>query len=103
MKTILMNILGILLIFSGILMTISANYLGVIFVIVGALLLYFKFKRQKEAKEKTLQLEIDYKELLKGNDKTKALDAGRAYYSNLRGGKLTIYDEQALTNDLNSM
>ena len=103
MKTILMNILGILLILSGIIMTISADYVGVIFIIIGVVLLYFKFKRQKEAKEKTILLESEYKELLKGTDKTKALNTGRVYYSNLRGGKLTIYDEQAITNDLNAM
>jgi hypothetical protein len=28
------------------------------------------------------------------------LQAGRKYYARLRGGKLSIYDEQALTNDL---
>jgi len=32
-----------------------------------------------------------------------ALQAGRKYYSSLRGGILTIYDEQAIANDLSSI
>lgn len=32
-----------------------------------------------------------------------ALQAGRKYYASLRGGTLTIYDEQAIANDLASI
>ena len=32
-----------------------------------------------------------------------ALQAGRKYYASLRGGILTIYDEQAIANDLASI
>jgi hypothetical protein len=35
-------------------------------------------------------------------DKARALEAGRAYYSRRRG-KLSIYDEQAIANDLSTM
>jgi hypothetical protein len=35
-------------------------------------------------------------------DKQKALNAGRAYYSRRRG-RPTIYDEQAIANDLSTM
>lgn len=45
----------------------------------------------------------EYQDALKSGDKKAALDAGRKYYSALRGGKLTIYDEQAITNDLLTM
>lgn len=45
-----------------------------------------------------------YEASLSGTDKRVALDAGRSYYSSLRKGKtLTIYDEQAITNDLSTM
>ena len=44
-----------------------------------------------------------YQQAIASGNKRNALDAGRAYYSKLRGGKLTIYDEQALTNDLSTM
>lgn len=33
----------------------------------------------------------------------KALQAGREYYKSLRNGVLSIYDEQAITNDLSSI
>lgn len=50
------------------------------------------------------KLKVEYENALKGTDKTKALQAGRSYYSALRNDKkLTIYDEQAITNDLNTM
>jgi hypothetical protein len=49
------------------------------------------------------KLKLDYQNALKGDDKKRALIAGRNYYGDLRNGKLTIYDEQAITNDLASM
>lgn len=49
-------------------------------------------------------LKQQYDTALRGTDKRAALDAGRAYYKALRGkNTLTIYDEQALTNDLSTM
>jgi hypothetical protein len=54
--------------------------------------------------EKTQTLLAAYKESLSGTDKQDALQRGRAYYAYLRGnGQLTIYDEQALANDLAAM
>jgi hypothetical protein len=35
-------------------------------------------------------------------DREKALEAGRAYYRRRRG-RLSMYDEQAIANDLNTM
>lgn len=71
-----------------------------IFVAIMFIGLHF-FKKQKE---KLRLLKEEYDNALRGNDKKRALDAGRAYYSSLRGqGKLTIYDEQAITNDLAAM
>jgi hypothetical protein len=49
------------------------------------------------------ELKSEYDEALKGSDKAKALKAGRAYYSALRSGNLTIYDEQAINNDISTM
>ena len=50
------------------------------------------------------KLKNDYFESLKGLDKSKALQLGREYYGSLReDGRITIYDEQAITNDINSM
>ncbi|MBC7554353.1 MAG: hypothetical protein H7257_10280 [Taibaiella sp.] len=40
---------------------------------------------------------------LLGTDKGEALRKGRLYYSCIRKGSLTIYDEQAIANDLTTM
>ncbi len=50
------------------------------------------------------ELKENYDNALRGTDRKTALDAGRAYYSALRkDSKLTIYDEQAIINDLSAM
>lgn len=56
-------------------------------------------------KQNTIKrLRAAYDAALRGTDKRKALEAGRAYYKALRGKQtLTIYDEQAITNDLMTM
>jgi hypothetical protein len=49
-------------------------------------------------------LRVQYERSLREHDKRTALDAGRAYRSALRSdGVLTIYDEQAIANDLSTM
>ncbi len=78
---------------------------------IGALLywLFIYLPQQKARKiEEEYQLELKnikalYDEALKGNDKKEALSLGREYYSKLRRGNLTIYDEQAITNDLHTL
>jgi hypothetical protein len=53
---------------------------------------------------KTKRLKREYDDALWGDNKRKALEKGRAYYASLRSnGKLTIYDEQAITNDISTM
>lgn len=49
------------------------------------------------------KLKKAYDDALNGGDKRAALNAGRAYYGALRKGKLTMFDEQALTNDISTM
>ena len=57
-----------------------------------------------EAADETERLRIAYREALAGTDKADALEKGRAYYRAQRGdGSLTIYDEQAIANDLETM
>jgi hypothetical protein len=65
----------------------------IVLVIVGAFSSGSEEKKLKQA----------YDNALNGSDKKAALNAGRAYYSKLRKGKLTMYDEQALTNDISTM
>ncbi|MCY1633946.1 SHOCT domain-containing protein [Marinifilum sp. D737] len=50
------------------------------------------------------RLTREYQEALKGSDRQKALAAGREYYRFFRSdGKITIYDEQAIDNDMKMM
>ena len=57
-----------------------------------------------EAADETERLRIAYEEALAGTDKADALEKGRDYYRAQRGdGSLTLYDEQAIANDLETM
>lgn len=67
-----------------------------IFVVLFIMDAYVKSQSTKALKQR-------YELALRGKDKQVALAAGRAYYSELRGGNLTIYDEQAIANDLAAM
>jgi len=80
-----------------------------IFLIIILFLLYNFFlkkvdnQNRKNAKER-LTLKIKYDEALKGSDKRYALECGRLYYASMRkDGRLSVYDETALTNDLAAM
>lgn len=54
-------------------------------------------------KNKTLEtLWEAYNAARASGDREKALEAGRAYYRRRRG-RLNMYDEQAIANDLNTM
>ena len=67
---------------------------------VIALLIWANISKSNKLKE----LKENYDNALRGTDRKTALDAGRAYYSALRkDSKLTIYDEQAIINDLSAM
>ncbi|ARK13455.1 hypothetical protein A6C57_25675 [Fibrella sp. ES10-3-2-2] len=59
--------------------------------------------KELEFKSTLLQLDQAYSQALASGDKSNALVAGRAYYAWIRQGNLTIYDEQALSNDLMAM
>jgi len=84
-------------------------------VILGAVLIYFISRNQTKKKEaetkrkktefeqKRNELKEQYETALQSGDKKVALAKGRDYFSFLRNGQLTIYDEQALTNDLTAM
>ena len=73
---------------------------------MSALILAGKFVGDIKKYERELyidELQQKFKVALNGTDKSEALELGRAYYSAKRGGKLTIYDEQALANDIATM
>ncbi|RYZ51273.1 MAG: hypothetical protein EOP49_12115 [Sphingobacteriales bacterium] len=70
---------------------------------IFAAAIYFAVKYMVDGKKQTLQLKEMYENALKSGDKQNALQVGRRYYSSMRGGELSIYDEQAIANDLSAM
>ncbi|PSL42804.1 hypothetical protein CLV51_11020 [Chitinophaga niastensis] len=77
-------------------------YISVIFLGILAYLAIHYYEKQNKGRKKAAEIKIKYDEALRGNGKAEALRLGREYYSAIRG-KLTIYDEQAITNDLSAM
>jgi RNA polymerase-interacting CarD/CdnL/TRCF family regulator len=74
-----------------------------VMVLIAAVVIYFIRRNQKVRKTEIATLKQVYDAALRSGDKAKALELGRKYYSVKRGGVLSIYDEQALTNDLAAM
>ena len=74
-------------------------FIGVLIAIAVAVLYYYL---KSAAKDRVITAEIKsrYDKAIKDGNKALALELGRQYYSKLRGGHLSIYDEQAITNDL---
>jgi|GEM_PF-6041778 len=71
----------------------------IIIIIIAVIIAAYVLKAQGISKAKQA-----YDRALQGQNKREALEAGRKYYSKLRkDGKLTIYDEQAITNDIAAM
>lgn len=86
------------------------NLLGMLFAfgLLSIPFIYvFKWIKEWQERRKKIKsipfLKYVYQSALRGGDKEKALKAGRDYYGAMRGGILTIYDEQAITNDLAAM
>jgi len=96
----------------------------IVFIFIFGALMTFIYKKHEEAKEieeeakeieeeaKEIEkmdriyneLEREYKKALQNRDKPLALELGRKYYSFYRpDGRLTLYDEQAIANDLASI
>ncbi len=78
----------------------------VCFLIAAACLFIIVWRIKYEFFTKPKQIRTarsNYNTALKSGNKVDALNKGRAYYSLLRNGDLTIYDEQAITNDLSTM
>ncbi len=79
----------------------SSTFVIIVLIFFG-LIWYVVYSEMKHHKLKA-RLKDEYAKALRSGDKQKALEAGRKYYAKLRGGRLTIYDEQAITNDLSTM
>ncbi len=71
--------------------------------IMGAIIIYVAYKYQIARRKMTNEMNDAYRAAIKSGDKAIALDLGRKYYRYIRNGRLTIYDEQAITNDLSTM
>jgi outer membrane protein assembly factor BamD (BamD/ComL family) len=79
----------------------GSNFIFILIVLLIISIVTGKNYKKKEAEKKRLYEE--YQSALRSGNKAEALAAGRKYYGFLRKGSLTIYDEQAMTNDLSTM
>jgi hypothetical protein len=64
---------------------------------------FYLINRQQKKQERLKALKDLYTQASKSGNKSEALQAGRRYYSYLRNGTLSIYDERAITNDLSTI
>ncbi len=79
-------------------------YLAVGFFITGGILIFFLIQViYKEKSAISAKLLVEYRESIFSGNKIDALNKGRIYYSYIRGGNLSVYDEQAISNDLSTM
>jgi hypothetical protein len=71
-------------------------------VVLGFVIILINILRANAAKKrKRPMLKQQYDEALRSGDKSRALQAGRAYYASFTNdGRLTMNEEQALANDL---
>ncbi len=76
-----------------------------VFLGIPILLIYLGLSIGKKGKKKRIeQFRISYEHALNGTDRKDALLKGRIYYSSLRAkNRLTLFDEQTITNDINTM
>jgi hypothetical protein len=65
---------------------------GMILIIVIAVIIYNRNDTRQQLKE-------EYEVALKGMDRTRAVEAGKAYYKFLRGNELTIEDERIILKE----
>ena len=79
---------------------------GLSILIIIGLIVFFKVRKNKAIGE----FRDEYYLARKGDNRNDALIKGRRYYAKTRSGflgigfgKLTIYDEQAISNDLSTM
>lgn len=72
--------------------------------IAGFFVLIFLYRGVRGRKMLKERLTKEYQKALKGTNRQEALATGREYYKFLRPDrKLTIYDEQAIDNDMKMM
>lgn len=79
------------------------EYIAVIILGVAAYSAVHYYERNIKGKKKAAAIKIEYDQAIKSGDRELALKLGRDYYATLRGGKLSIYDEQAIANDLSTI
>jgi hypothetical protein len=87
---------------------VNPNALTFVITISVIVVIFVAFFKEKDVQAKRWNAYLEAKDRLleePSNNKLRdlALQAGREYYASLRGGRLTIYDEQAIANDLSSI
>ena len=75
----------------------------IILLSIGLLLIIFIAVKSFNKTDRLKQLRERYEKALQGTDKEEALSAGRAYYSFLRGGEHSNYDDAVINHEIASM
>jgi hypothetical protein len=80
---------------------------GIIFfcvtIIIVVAVIFFYSRHPKRYNKVLQELKQSYEHELRHGTKQSALQVGRNYYAALRGGRLSVYDEQAIANDISTM
>ncbi len=75
----------------------------IIIIIIIFIVIWKYLQTVSKEKDQIKTIKLNYDQAILRGDRQRALQLGREYYSLLRGGKLTIYDEQAIANDLSTI
>lgn len=77
--------------------------MAILFLLLISVTCFFLVYIMMPSKEKVKEYKDNYDKALKDGNKVDALKWGRKYYESLRlDGNLTIYDEQAIQNDISA-
>ncbi len=70
--------------------------------LIGIIIAYVLITRYSHGKQQK-ELRSLYDMALRSGNKYEAYDAAKSYYTHLRKGKLTMYDEQEIVRDMIAM
>ncbi len=70
--------------------------------LIGVIIAYALIIRYTHGKQQK-ELRSLYDIALRSGNKYEAYDAAKSYYTHLRKGKLTMYDEQEIVRDMSAM
>lgn len=74
---------------------------GIAFIVL--LVMLWKVNHDQQQKEAIRELKEKYEQALIDGNKEEAIDCGRKYYSKIRNGELSFYDEETILRDVSML